>query len=141
MKLGALLPQEITISLIKQEMIRQNKPLYLIDGFPRKADQGVTFEETVCRAACALWLDVPDDVLLERLRERSKSSGRQEDNPETIKARIKGLHEVEEAVFALFEETGRAVKVDGNREPDAVFADVEKVIQRVINRDPLFPGV
>jgi hypothetical protein len=64
MKLGVIVPQEITIALLKKEIIRQDKLLCLIDGFPRKVDQAITFEETVCPAACALWLDVPDDVLV-----------------------------------------------------------------------------
>jgi hypothetical protein len=41
----------------------------------------------------------------------------------------------------LFNETGRAVKIDGNREPDVVFTDIEKLIQRVLNLEPLFPVV
>jgi len=32
------------------------------------------------------------------------------------------------------------VKIDGNRDPDVVFADVEKLIQRVLNHEPLFPS-
>jgi adenylate kinase family enzyme len=141
MKLGAIVPQGITISLLKKEILRQDKQLFLIDGFPRKVDQAVTFEETVCKAECALWLDVPDEVLVERLLERSKVSGRADDNPETIKLKIKTFHEVSEPVFALFEQTGRAVRIDGNREPDVVFADVEALINRVLNGEPLFPVV
>jgi adenylate kinase family enzyme len=135
------MPQETTISVIKQELIRQDKPLYLIDGFPRKVEHAVTFEETVCKAVCIVWLDVPEEVLLERLLEGNKEAGQQEDDPEMIKLKIKGIHEGEEAVFALFEETGRAVKIDGNQELDLVFEDIEKVVRRVINHEPLFPVV
>jgi hypothetical protein len=46
---------------------------------------------------------------------------------------------VSEPVFGLFEQTGRAIKIDGNRDPDVVFADVEQLIQRVLNHEPLAP--
>jgi hypothetical protein len=31
------------------------------------------------------------------------------------------------------------VKIDGNREPDAVYADVERPMQRLLNYEPLLP--
>jgi UMP-CMP kinase len=139
MKIGAILPQEITISLLKKEIVKQEKEIYLIDGFPRKIDQAVTFEESVCPCACALFLDVPDDVLVKRLIERSKDSGREDDNPETIKLRIKVFHEVCELVYGHFQQFGKAVKIDGDRDPDLVYADIQKVIQKVVNREPLHP--
>lgn len=141
MKQGLILPQEITIGLLKQEMIRQNKEVYLIDGFPRAVDQARTFEAHVCRCACALYLEVPDDVLIPRLIERGKDSGRADDTPEAIEKRIRVFHEVCEPVFSLFQEDGRAVKIDGNREIDEVFKDVEALIKRILNREPLIPPV
>jgi adenylate kinase family enzyme len=74
LKVGANAPQEIIISLLKKELIRQDKQLNLIDGFPRKVGQAIAFEEAVCPAAAALWLNVPDDVLLQRLLERNRDS-------------------------------------------------------------------
>lgn len=135
MKLGNILPQEIVINLLKQEIIKQDKETYLIDGFPRKIDQAETFEQKVCSCALALFLDVPDDVLIERLIGRSQDSGREDDNPETIKLRIKTFHEISEQVFDYFNPTGKAVKIDGNRDPDAVYEDVKNAISSVISQN------
>ena len=137
MKLGNILPQEIVIELLKKEIIRQEKQLYLIDGFPRKIDQAETFERDVCQCACALFLDVPDEVLISRLLERSKDSGREDDNPETIELRIKTFHEVSEQVFDYFNQMEKAVKINGNRDPDVVYKDVNALIHRVLNKEPL----
>lgn len=132
MKLGNILPQEIVINLLKQEIIKQDKETYLIDGFPRKIDQAESFENKVCPCALALFLDVPDEILIERLIERSKDSGREDDNPETIKLRIKTFHEISEQVFDYFNPMGKTIKIDGNRDPDTVYEDVKKAISSVI---------
>lgn len=132
MKLGNILPQEIVIDLLKKEIIKQNSNHYLIDGFPRKIDQAETFEKNICPCAFALFLDVPDDILVERLIGRSQDSGREDDNPETIKLRIKTFHEISEQVFDYFSPMGKAVKIDGNRDPDEVYEDVKKAINAVV---------
>ncbi|KAK8847801.1 hypothetical protein M9Y10_018833 [Tritrichomonas musculus] len=135
MKLGNILPQEIVINLLKKEIIKQDKEQYLIDGFPRKIDQAETFEKNVCSCALALFLDVPDDILVERLIGRSQDSGREDDNPETIKLRIKTFHEISEQVFDYFNPMGKAIKIDGNRDPDSVYEDVKNAISAVIAKN------
>jgi adenylate kinase family enzyme len=132
MKNGAILPQEITIRLLKQEILSQNKQLYLIDGFPRQIDQGETFERDICRAKCALFLEVPDQILIDRLLARAAGSGRADDNPETIAKRIRVFHDICELVAGYFDRTGRSVRIDGNRDPDVVYADVKAAIEKVI---------
>jgi hypothetical protein len=48
---GLIVPMEVTIVLLenamKDAMKKQNKTRFLIDGFPRKLDQAVKFEEAV----------------------------------------------------------------------------------------------
>ena len=139
MKQGLIVPQEITIGLLKREMIQQNKSIYLIDGFPRAIEQAHTFENSICRCSCALYLEVPDDVLIPRLIERGKGSGRADDTPESIVKRIRVFHEVCEPVFGLFQEDGRAVKIDGNRPVADVYKDVEALMHRILNKEPLIP--
>ncbi|OHT00018.1 Adenylate kinase family protein [Tritrichomonas foetus] len=135
MKQGAIVPQEIILKLLKAEILAQNKKLYLIDGFPRKLDQAETFETKICKAKCALFLDVPDDVLISRLIARSQTSGRADDNPETIKKRITTFHEISEMVFNHFDAMGRAVKIDGNRDPDTVYDEVKALIEKILDEN------
>ncbi|OHT15121.1 Adenylate kinase family protein [Tritrichomonas foetus] len=135
MKQGAIVPQEITLRLLKNEILSQDKQLYLIDGFPRKVDKAEAFEKEIIPCKCALFLDVPDDVLVERLLGRAETSGRADDNPDTIKKRIITFHEVSEAVFNHFDKFGKSVKIDGNRNPDEVYADVKTLIQKIVNEN------
>lgn len=135
MKQGAIVPQDIILNLLKDEILSQDKKLYIIDGFPRKIDQAETFESQICQCKCALFLDVPDDVLIDRLIKRSETSGRADDNPETIKKRIKTFHDVSEAVYNHFNKLGRAVKIDGNRDPDTVYDEVHSLIQKILDEN------
>jgi UMP-CMP kinase len=49
---GLIVPMEVTIVLLENAMRdaieKQKKTRFLIDGFPRKLDQAVKFEEVVC---------------------------------------------------------------------------------------------
>lgn len=47
MKAGKIAPHAITISLLKDAINENPHSLYVIDGFPRKMDQALKFEEQV----------------------------------------------------------------------------------------------
>ena len=56
---GTIVPMEVTIKLLenamRDEMTARGTKRFLIDGFPRKMDQAVRFEEDVCRARLVLF--------------------------------------------------------------------------------------
>jgi adenylate kinase family enzyme len=132
MRQGLILPPDIEIRLLKNEIIAQEKRVYLIDGFPRKVEQVDAFEREVCPCKCALFLDVADDVLVARLGRSSDTSGREDDDPEALARRVRVFREVCELVYAHFDRTGRGVRIDGNRSPDKVYADTKARIERVV---------
>lgn len=46
-KAGEIVPQEITLALLEQAMRESKASKFLIDGFPRKMDQALKFEDEV----------------------------------------------------------------------------------------------
>lgn len=62
---------------------------FLIDGFPRKMDQALKFDEAVCQSSFVLFISTTEAVMLERLLERGKTSGRDDDNRESITKRFR----------------------------------------------------
>lgn len=68
---------------------KDGKGRFLIDGFPRKMDQAVKFDRSVCESTAILFFDCSEDVMLERLTERGKTSGREDDNKESIVKRFR----------------------------------------------------
>jgi adenylate kinase family enzyme len=53
-KNGEIVPMEITIALLEKAMREDGGHRFLIDGFPRKMDQAMKFEETVSISLQAL---------------------------------------------------------------------------------------
>jgi len=91
-KEGKIVPMEITIALLENAMGEEKKRghhRFLVDGFPRKIDQGQKFEETVCEAEFVLYFDCPEAEMERRLVKRGESSGRVDDNIESIRKRFK----------------------------------------------------
>ena len=75
---------------------------------------------------CSLVIDfdVPDEVMVQRLIKRGETSGRQDDNEETIRARLQTYREATVPVAEYYEKQNKLVKIDANRDVEQVFADV-----------------
>lgn len=89
-------------------------------------DQAVKFEEAVTPSKFTLFFDCPEDVMQERLLNRGKTSGRSDDNLESIKKRFKTFVETSMPVVDKYGEEGKLVKVAATRGPDEVYAEVQK---------------
>ena len=114
-KNGQIVPMEVTVKLLEnamhEKMSNDGIGRFLIDGFPRKMDQAAFFESSVCHSRCTIFLDCPEDVMKERLLNRGKTSGRTDDNEESIQKRFKTFVETSMPVVEYFEKEGRVVKV------------------------------
>lgn len=131
-KEGLIVPMEVTVKLLENAMSEsldnstEHSGRFLIDGFPRKMDQALFFEESVCPSTCTLFLDCPEDVMRERLLNRGKTSGRSDDNEESIKKRFKTFVETSMPVVDYFAERGRVVKVLATGTVEEVYQGVVK---------------
>lgn len=129
-KEGQIVPMEVTIQLLEnamQESINShNNRKFLIDGFPRKMDQAVKFEEVVVPSKFTLFFDCPEETMRERLLNRGKTSGRSDDNEESIKKRFVTFVETSMPVVKMFEKEGRVIIVDAKQTPEQVYEDVKK---------------
>ena len=70
-----------------------------------------------------------EDILTERILERSKTSGRNDDNPETLKKRFNQFTTEQMLIINRYAEMGRVRKIDGMQEVDKVFEDVKKALE------------
>ncbi|KAJ1645530.1 bifunctional uridylate/adenylate kinase [Coemansia erecta] len=119
---GIIVPHEITIGLLRNAMMdRPECNRFLIDGFPRNLVQAKAFEDTVCRAKKVLYFECPESILLERLLDRGKTSGRSDDNIESIKKRFKVYVNDSKPVIDAFEEQGRVITISCQGSVDAVY--------------------
>jgi len=127
---GIIVPMEVTVTLLEKAILRTidetGERKFLVDGFPRKMDQALKFEEAVCSSKFTLFFDCPESVMQERLLDRGKTSGRADDNEESIKKRFKVFIETSMPVVDYFDRQGRVVKVSAVPPPDAVYEEVKK---------------
>lgn len=133
---GIIVPQEVTIALLKNAMLAEaakGNKRFLVDGFPRKMDQALTFEDEIATSAFTLFFECPEEVMLKRLLERGKTSGRTDDNIESIKKRFRTFIETSFPVVEYFEKQNKVVKVSCDHPVDVVYADVQRAIKDKIN--------
>lgn len=136
-KNGTIVPMEVTVQLLENAMVETlaHSPAskkFLIDGFPRKMDQALKFEEVVCPAQLVLFYDCPEAEMERRLMERGKTSGRADDNAESIRKRFHTFVETSMPVVNHYEKEGRVVKVDATPTPEAVYKDTQAKLTKVL---------
>eukprot|EP00158_Paraphelidium_tribonemae_P005648 Partr_v1_DN27445_c1_g1_i2_m71973 putative adenylate kinase len=132
-KEGQIVPMEITIKLLEAAMTESNATRFLIDGFPRKMDQAVAFEEQVCESAMILYFECPDDVMLQRLLKRGETSGRVDDNEESIRKRFVTFHETSYPVIENYKKVGKVREISAINSADRVYEDVKVVLKKDLN--------
>jgi UMP-CMP kinase len=138
---GLIVPMEVTVQLLENamtEVVKNNndgKGKFLIDGFPRKMDQALKFEETVCPSKFVLFFDCPEEEMQRRLLERGKTSGRTDDNAESIKKRFKVFVETSMPVVDYFEKQGRVVKVVATKSPDGVYNETRAKLEARLGKN------
>ena len=127
MKEGKLVPTEVTLGLIRKAMAQAEQNTFIIDGFPRAVDQGEAFEAAIKPCEFVLFLDCPKETMQERLLKRGETSGRADDNLETIAKRFDTFMEVSMPVMDHFAD--KVHKVSSVPAPDEVFVEVCKVFE------------
>ena len=76
---------------------------------------------------CMLNFDCPDDVLISRLTKRGESSGRADDNADTIKKWIETFKK--ETSVVLKEKKYKPVTIDANRGIEEIYEDAKKAVE------------
>jgi len=133
---GKIVPAQVTVDLLRKAMDQAfespaKTDKFLVDGFPRDLDNLHCWEsemdqKNITIVDFLLFLDCPNDVVVERLLERGKTSGRSDDNPETIKKRLETYEQQTRPIIDHFASLGKARTVDSNRSQEEVFADVAR---------------
>ncbi len=116
---GDLVPDDVIVDVIQAALAELGDRPILLDGFPRTVAQA----EALGRDLDAVVLiDVPDEVVAERILGRHQ--GRADDNPETVRERLRVYHRETEPLVEHYERQGRLRRVDGARAPDEVHQEV-----------------
>ena len=135
---GELVPDQVTIDMLTDELKKPTDAKgFIFDGFPRTAFQTEALEGIVKdvlndQIDICLSLVVEDEILVKRLLERGKTSGRSDDADENIiRNRIKEYYAKTAEVAELYKKQGKYVEVNGVGEiaeiAEKLYAEVEKI--------------
>jgi len=132
---GELLPDPVIIDLMRERTSAPDCARgFILDGFPRTAGQAEAFEKMLAergsRTDAVVNLLVDEGKLIERMKGRARTEGRTDDNPETIRERLRVYHEKTAPLVAWFRERGAIADVDGLGEIDDVSARIEQALKR-----------
>jgi adenylate kinase len=143
---GALVPDDVVVEVLKERLSRVPKGKgFLLDGFPRTIDQANTLEG-ITNIDVILLLDVPDEIIIQRLSSRrickkcgevynirflkpkvegvcDKCGGelyqRSDDNPEVIKNRLQVYKNQTEPLIAHYKKKKIPFVISGTKTLDA----------------------
>ncbi|CAD8173696.1 unnamed protein product [Paramecium octaurelia] len=133
MEAGKLVPSDLVVKLIKKELLRrQFKGKYLLDGFPRNQQNIDSWNKilaTLVDVNCLLYFECSDAEMTRRLLERAKTSGRADDNEETIKKRLATFHSETKPVLGIFKEQNKLKVINSEQLVDVVYSNVKKIFK------------
>lgn len=75
-----------------------------------------------------LFFDADEQTMIDRIMERSKTSGRNDDNIESLRKRFDTFNKETMPIVNLFDSQDKARKINALRTVDEVFEDVKKVL-------------
>ena len=116
---GQLVPDEMIVAMLDAEMdkISGNYNGLILDGFPRTVAQAESLEMLLEKRNKSIDLlidiDVEESELIERLLKRGETSGRNDDNIETIKKRLDVYHIKTKPVSDFFKNKNQYALIDG----------------------------
>ena len=136
---GQLVPDDLIVRLIADFLDgKHGSKGVIFDGFPRTLKQAEALKTMLNERGTdihiLLDLQVEDDELVDRLIERGKISGRSDDNPETIKARLDVYHTQTAPLATYYIGEGKHVAIKGIGRIEEMFERIAEAIDRVKDR-------
>jgi len=153
---GAFVSDEVVLDLLKRKLASPECSKGVIfDGYPRTVRQAEMLDE-LTRVDGVIVLDVPDEVIVDRMSQRrtctkcqttyhlttlppkregvcDKCGGelgiRSDDAPEVVLNRLHVYHEKTEPIISYYRSSGREFVIDGTQSPDKVSSDVLSVVE------------
>ena len=111
-------------------MKQDEKFNFLIDGFPRNQENLEGWNEQMGEKSnlkFVLFFDCTEEVCVSRLLERGKTSGRSDDNADSIKKRFQTYYNSSMPIIEQFEKKDMVRKIDSTQTKDQVFDAVQKI--------------
>jgi len=141
---GTIVPVEITCSLIEEAIVHSvnNKGTanFLIDGFPRNQDNLSGWNRQMSHKVnvpYVLFLDCDEETCVQRCLKRGESAAgdcRTDDNIDSVRKRIVTYRNDTLPIVNYFQSVNLVRKVDGSKNPEEVFDQVQELFREYESR-------
>lgn len=126
MAAGNLVSDEILLGMLEDRFSRPDTAGgFILDGYPRNLAQADALDKLLGRIRqpmdYAVQLEVPTELLVERIAGRAKSEGRADDSPESVRNRLQVYENSTAPVIEFYRQHGQLTVVDGVGSLDEVF--------------------
>ncbi|HNX88487.1 MAG TPA: adenylate kinase [Paludibacteraceae bacterium] len=132
---GQLVPDQMIIDILANKLNslqNSNTNGIILDGFPRTLAQAEAleklFSERDTQTDILLDLQVDEDELIARLLKRGETSGRSDDNLETIKKRLDVYYNQTKPVSDYYQSLGKYAGIYGMGTIDEIFGRISETI-------------
>lgn len=138
---GQLIPDDLMIRILDHVLENEamDKKGVIFDGFPRTIPQAEALKELLQKRGTDLHavvgLEVPEEELVERMLNRGKLTGRADDNPETIKNRLKVYHDQTYPLRDYYTGEGKYLPVNGQGAVDDIFKDITRGVDKALGEN------
>ena len=134
---GELVPDQVTIDMLNKEVEKNaDAKGFIFDGFPRTNAQAKALDELMeskdSQINAMVALEVDDEVLVQRLLERGKTSGRADDADESIiRNRIKEYYNKTAILKDYYSDQDKYFGVDGVGSIEEITVRLSSVIDKL----------
>lgn len=130
---GNLVPDDMIYGVIDRYLSELPKDCkgIILDGYPRTVPQAESLTELLKKYRMdAIMIDllVDEQLLIQRLIDRGKVSGRADDKLNTIRHRIAVYHNQTEPIANYYLHKGNYIAINGNHTVEEVFMQIERMI-------------
>ena len=129
---GQLVPDELTIEMLKAEVLKHSSPIgFIFDGFPRTNAQAIALDELLAslntEISIMLALEVEEEELKKRLLARAEQSGRADDaDAAIIENRIAVYNNETAPVKTYYQGQNKFTSIQGT-------GNIDEITQRIFN--------
>ena len=130
---GELVSDAILLGMLEDRFSRDDtRAGFILDGYPRNQAQadalGKLLEKLGQKFDAAVQLDVPTELLVERIAGRAAAEGRADDNPESVRKRLQVYTDQTAPVIEYYRQHGELTAVNGVGSLDEVFNRIVEAI-------------
>lgn len=128
---GKLVSDELIINLVATELSKpEHSNGFLLDGFPRNVAQAMALQSIGIKIDFIIYLNLEDQIIIERLSGRRNQVMREDDKIEVIKERLYVYHQTTKQLIQWYQsrEQDKFFNIDASGKKPEIFSEISKII-------------